>query len=141
MVARIDPVSASIGPAWRLLDWFRSIKGNDSNWTHDHRGSCIQQMPRKIAFVWFEEKRYFRLLEVVFDRHRFADTFEDWRNIAEHQFKVLRSHSLNVVKVVVDPEELAEWCIAKGRAVDADSRSQFAALKLVDEDHDVQTAH
>ena len=60
---------------------------------------------------------------------------------AEHQFKVLRSHSLNVVKVVVDPEELAEWCIAKGRAVDADSRSQFAALKLVDEDRDVQTAH
>lgn len=98
-------------------------------------------MPNEIAFVWFAKESYPRLLEVVSDRQRFSDTFEDWRDAAEHRFELLRTHSLDVVKVVVDPEELLKWCIAQGRAVDAKSRSQFAALKLVNEDRHRGATH
>lgn len=86
-----------------------------------------------VAFVWLTEETYPRFLEVIADRQRFTDRFEGWRQIAQRQFDDLRARGLNLVKVPVDPDEMAAWCRAKGRAVDRDGRAAFAAFKLAED--------
>ena len=89
-------------------------------------------MSGPIAFVWLTEATYPRFLEVIADRQRFTDSFEDWQRIAQRRFDDFRARGFDPVKVPVDPDEMLAWCRANGRAVDSNGRSAFANFKLAE---------
>lgn len=93
-------------------------------------GGRAAGMSGPIAFVWLTEAAYPRFLEVIADRERFTDRFEDWRRIAQRRFDDFRARGFDPVKVTVDPEEMLAWCQANGRAVDSNGRAAFANFKL-----------
>ena len=95
-------------------------------------GGRAAGMSGPIAFVWLTEAAYPRFLEVIADRERFTDRFEDWRRIAQRRFDDFRARGFDPVKVPVDPDEMLAWCQAKGRAVDSNGRAAFANFKLAE---------
>ena len=93
-------------------------------------GESAAGMAGPISFMWLTKASYPRFLEVITDRQRFTDRYEDWERIAQRRFDDFRARGFDPVKIVVDPDEMLAWCRANGRAVDSNGRSAFANFKL-----------
>lgn len=98
-------------------------------------------MPDKVAFGWYTTITYARLLEIISDRQHFPEKFEAWCPIAQRRFDALRQLGVDVEKVLIDPQEMLEWCQARRHRVDARHRAQFAALKLLEKRYPRSVAH
>jgi hypothetical protein len=85
-----------------------------------------------VGVAWYRENQWDRLKEVSADRDRLEDAWTDWVRGAEASMRDVRAQGIDVRKVDVDVEELLRWCRANGKPVNGESRSSFAAKKLLD---------
>ena len=88
--------------------------------------------PLVVGAAWYRENQWERLKEVSADRDRLEETWAEWLCVAEKGIRDCRARGLDVKKVDVDIEELVRWCQTKGQPVNGESRSAFAAQKLLD---------
>jgi hypothetical protein len=86
--------------------------------------------PTITGVAWYRPEQWPRLLELSVDQDNLEDTFEEWLRIAEKTFADLKKLGLNIVKVDVDVEELANWCAAEGFPLDSSARSRFVREKV-----------
>jgi hypothetical protein len=61
------------------------------------------------------------------DTDQLEEDYDAWLTSAERSLATVRSQGLGVERVVVDVEEIAAWCIRKGRRFDGKARSEYVA--------------
>jgi hypothetical protein len=74
------------------------------------------------AIVWFTRRNY--AAHRALDPEGLPPTFDEWRAGAGQQSDPQRPY----VRVVFSPKQLAAWCRAEGRQIDASARTAFAQI-------------
>jgi len=79
------------------------------------------------SFKTIEEikKDWKRFVKTIADRESMHDTWDDWHKDFEKTKRDLTNLGFEVVDVVVDLDELAEYCKLRGLKNDGKARSQF----------------
>ena len=77
--------------------------------------------------AWYREDQWDRLRELSSDRDGMAETYAEWRDTAERNFKDLTDAGASLRRLELDVEDLWAWCRANDRALDGAARSMYAA--------------
>ena len=83
-----------------------------------------------LGMGWYRPEDWERLLRVVTDRDKLHDSYAEWLASAEQGERDLLARGQPVRRVMVDPDELAGWCLVRGRAPDAAARAEFVTDKM-----------
>lgn len=86
--------------------------------------------PAILGVAWYQSEQWPRLREVASDSENLEQNYPDWEANANEAIRNLRRAGARVERVVIDIEELVEWCGHKGRAVDSSARAEFTSEKL-----------
>lgn len=76
---------------------------------------------------WFAPEQWEQLLEVSADRALLGEDYGKWLAQAEQAFEGLKGCGITIKKVLVDVDELTDWCRQNRLPVDADSRPAYVA--------------
>ena len=82
-----------------------------------------------IGIFWVRAEDYERFLDICTDRLNLPPTYEEWLSQVNQRLQQFEGRGLNLVKVIVDLDELIAWCRATRRKIDADSRTAYASYK------------
>jgi len=82
---------------------------------------------KQAGVLWLTPANYDRAVALSDDG--MPASYEAWREKIDRVIGGLPA-GVEVVRVEVDPDEVAAWCRANGRKVDTNSRSAFAAAYL-----------
>ena len=83
-----------------------------------------------IGIAIYRPEDWERLLEISYDRDQLEDTWFEW-NDSVHKFENdLQQRGIKYEKILIDLNELIEYCKRQGLRIDGRSRSRFTAVKL-----------
>ncbi len=99
-----------------LLERLRAKKGQ--------RGHML------VGVAWYTEEQWARVKARAADPELFEATYSDWMKMAEDALEEVRRAVGNPVKVNVDADELAAWCLVQGKQNNSSARAEFASYKL-----------
>ena len=83
-----------------------------------------------LGLGWYRPEDWDRLMQVIPKRHRPHDSYAEWLAKSEELERHLEASGQNVRRVHVDPDELASWCLVRGRMPNSGSRAEFVTEKL-----------
>ena len=83
-----------------------------------------------VGMGWYRSQDWERLLQVISDRDQLHNTYSEWLAEAEWAERNIRATGHEVRRVFVDPDELAAWCLIRGRKPDGKTRAEFVTDKM-----------
>ncbi len=83
-----------------------------------------------LAFCWYEPNEWLKIKKAAVDAEKQDDSFEEWKENANHAIAEFRANGQNVVKIAMKSEEFLAWCKDKSYENNSEARSEFAAEKL-----------
>jgi hypothetical protein len=89
-----------------------------------------QSKPVLIGAAWYRPEQWGLLRSLAVDAEKLEETYEEWLAIATKTVADMQSNGIAVRKVDVNVRELATWCQARGRALDAGARATFVSEKV-----------
>ncbi|NOX90196.1 MAG: hypothetical protein GXO77_14345 [Calditrichaeota bacterium] len=94
-----------------------------------------EQMKRKslLGFVWFTREEWEKMHRIAVDPERLENTYEEWKRMVTDAIEEFEAQGYSIVKVSIDVNEFLRWCKVNDKQPDAESRSQFANYKMIDE--------
>ena len=89
----------------------------------------------QIGLGWYTREQWQRLIEVVGDRSKLNDTFEDWERNALSAVREIESQGRLIRKVMVNVEALMAWCRERGCRMDGAARAEYVVhlIKMTEE--------
>ena len=82
-----------------------------------------------IAIAWYKKEEYDKLLKVIIDKGSMPSNYNDWFEIATATIEDLKNQGFDVKKIVVDVDELIEWCRVMKKENTAKNRALFVSLR------------
>jgi diphthamide synthase (EF-2-diphthine--ammonia ligase) len=82
-----------------------------------------------IKLAYYKKKDWKRFVKIIADRESMHDTWHAWNKDYERTKRDLTNQGFDVVDIVVDLDELMEYCRLKGIKNDGKARSQFVQEK------------
>ena len=82
-----------------------------------------------IVIAWYKKDEYDKLLRVIDDKDSMPLNYDDWLEIATAAMENLRKEGHNVKKVVVNIDELVDWCNVMKKENIAKNRALFVSLR------------
>jgi hypothetical protein len=83
-----------------------------------------------LGVAWYTEEQWARVKARAVDSDLFQATYAEWVKMAEDALAEIRREVGNPIRVYVDADELAAWCLVHGKQNDASARAEFASYKL-----------
>jgi hypothetical protein len=83
-----------------------------------------------IGIAWYRPEQYGLLRALSADSDSMANTYEEWLAGVTKTMDDLRERRVVTRRVDVEVRELAAWCQQRGRPLDGEARSTYAAEKL-----------
>ncbi len=83
----------------------------------------------ELKLAYYRKKDWERFIKIIADRESMHDTWRDWYRDFKRTKQNLTNQGFNVVDIVVDLDELMEYCRARGIENDGKARSQFVQIK------------
>lgn len=83
-----------------------------------------------LGMGWYRPECWDRLLRVIADRDSMHESYADWLASARQGERDLLARGQPVERVTVDPDELASWCLIRGRAPNSAARAEFVSDKM-----------
>jgi hypothetical protein len=80
-----------------------------------------------IGVAWFDRAQWTRLTEVVPDRSKLDDTFEEWERNARRALAQIIAEGHRAKEVPIDVEQLLAWCTLRGLSPDSAARAEYVA--------------
>ena len=80
---------------------------------------------RAVGIAWYSRQDYRRILEIMEDANNLPRTFDQWLTRAEATERKFKSSGHIVIRAIIEPEEFAAWCHARGLNVDAKARTKW----------------
>ena len=91
-------------------------------------------MPRRkqiVGVAWYRARDWNRLRQICADPEALEESHGEWLRTANRILReVEKRDGVRMRKVIVDLDELVEFCHREGIALDAKARSRFVAEKL-----------
>jgi hypothetical protein len=81
-----------------------------------------------LGVLWLHPADYPRFREIC--GPSVDDTYEAWRNQVERKLKALTRQGVEVERVLINPDEFAEWCKENGYELDGEGRAVYPAYLL-----------
>lgn len=78
-----------------------------------------------IKLAYYRKKDWKRFINIIDDKESMHDTWHDWHKAFEKTKTDLIIQGFNVIDVVVDLDELTQYCKQQGIKNDGRARSQF----------------
>ena len=91
-----------------------------------------------VAIAWYTEEEWRRLKKRAVDRDELDNSYAEWQQNATNVIAQFAQRGIEAIPVFIRVKELAAWCRKQGRALDGQSRAEYAAFKL--RQIDTQTA-
>lgn len=79
-----------------------------------------------IPFVSRED--YPEMLRIVDDQNSFPSDYDSFLKLYENMIKDYQQAGLNIIKIDINPGELAEWCRSQNRKIDSTARGEYAVF-------------
>src|SRR5271155_5272561 len=79
-----------------------------------------------VGFTWYRQEHYDRMKAMFDDSAKVPASFDDWLAAAEGLRAQLFCEGFVVKKAYLDPEVFPKWCVAQGRNLDAEARTEYA---------------
>ena len=83
-----------------------------------------------LGMGWYRPEDWDRLLQVIADRDSMHDTYAEWLASARQGERDLVARGQPVERVMVDPDELASWCLIRGLVPDGAARAEFVSDRM-----------
>jgi hypothetical protein len=80
-----------------------------------------------VGLAWYRREEYPRILEMMADRSKMHDTYDEWLRDVERLEQQLVSEGHAVTHVIIDPEIFRSWCDQHNLKPVAKARSLFVA--------------
>ncbi len=86
-------------------------------------------MPPSITYgiPWYRRDDYARVLQIMADGDGLPPGYDEWQKLAEQAERMVRRQGGAPVRVPLDAEKFAAWCLARGLHVNGRARSLFAS--------------
>ena len=88
-----------------------------------------------VGIAWYRPEQYGLLRALSSDADSMASTYKEWLAGVTKTMDDLRQRGIVARRVDVEVKELAAWCQQRGRPLDGEARSTYAAENLKSEDH------
>ena len=82
-----------------------------------------------IKLAYYRKKDWKCFIKKIDDRQSMHDTWDDWHKDFQKMKREFKNMGFEVVDIVVDVDELEEYCKTKGIKNDGKARSQFVQAK------------
>ena len=82
-----------------------------------------------IKLAYYRKKDWKRFVKINDDRESMHDSWHDWHKDFKKTKRYLTNQGFEVVDIVVDLDELIEYCKLRGIKNDGKARSQFVQTK------------
>ncbi|HYX07599.1 MAG TPA: hypothetical protein VE912_12785 [Bacteroidales bacterium] len=82
-----------------------------------------------IKLAYYRKKDWKRFINLIDDRESMHDTWHDWNKAFLKTKQDLLNQGFEVIDIVVDLDELTEYCRLRGIKNDGNARSQFVQAK------------
>ena len=79
-----------------------------------------------VPFVSRED--YSELLRIVEDNNSFPADYDSFFQLYDNMMKDYQKAGLNMIKININPSELAEWCRSQNRTIDMKARTDYAVF-------------
>jgi hypothetical protein len=80
-----------------------------------------------IGVAWYRPEDWERLRQLCPDREQMHHRYEDWQTEAKRAERAMKHDGYTVLRVVIDPDELAGWCAIRGLTPTPDVRAQYVS--------------
>lgn len=82
-----------------------------------------------LAFTWYHEADYEKLLDVTQSQEGLKETYKAWLADARRAFLKYKHMGFEPTRVYLDVEEYVAWCDRRDRPVNLKSREMFKEIK------------
>lgn len=82
-----------------------------------------------IGVAWYRREEYELLRALSVDADSMDETYDEWLVSVTEAITGMREQGIVACKVEVEVRELVAWCAQRGRLLDGEARSTFAAEK------------
>jgi len=82
-----------------------------------------------VKLAYYRKEDWDRFIDMIDDRESMHDTWNDWDIAFKKAKKHLISQGFEVLDVIVDLNELSNYCFVKGLRNDGYARSKFVQSK------------
>lgn len=82
-----------------------------------------------IKLAYYRKKDWKRFIKIIADRESMHDTWHDWHKDFEKTKRDFTNQGFEVVDIIVELDELMEYCRLRGIKNDGKARSQFVQTK------------
>lgn len=82
-----------------------------------------------IKLAYYRKKDWKRFVKIIDDREKMHDIWYDWHKDFERAKRDLTNQGFEVVDIIIDLDELIEYCRQRGIKNDGKARSQFVQAK------------
>lgn len=79
--------------------------------------------------AYYRKKDWKRFIKIIADRESMHDIWHDWHKDFEKTKRGLTDQGFEVVDIIVELDELMEYCRMRGIKNDGKARSQFVQTK------------
>ena len=85
----------------------------------------------EVRLAYYRKEDWNRFLMIIADRKSMHDSWDEWLDAFENAKLDLITQGYTVIDIVMDLDELIEYCKLKGIKNDGKARSQFVQTKNV----------
>lgn len=93
----------------------------------------LRRQPVIAALAWFRADQWQLLRMLAVDADILEQTHAEWEIIAEKAIRDFARQGITARKVLVDVNDLQEWCSVQRRPLDASARAEYALAKFPEE--------
>jgi hypothetical protein len=86
-------------------------------------------MLRSVKMAYYRKEDWKRFLKSIDDRKSMHETWEEWHEAYSNAKKELILKGFSVKDVIIDIDELKEYCREKGIKNDGNARSMYASSR------------
>jgi hypothetical protein len=87
----------------------------------------VPDTPRRIVGLpWYRREDYPTIRQMMADPHVLAPAYDQWLAAAENNETVGQQAGLEMVRVMIAPDEFKVWCLAQGLEPDGAARARYA---------------
>jgi hypothetical protein len=94
------------------------------------RGKKARQPPTRFGVCWYLEPEWNHAKQMAVDPELFEDTYPEWVAMAEAALKDLAKTGSHITKILVNADELREWCIEHKTLNNSAARAAYAVERL-----------
>lgn len=94
------------------------------------RAKKSQRDDMVVGVAWYTEEQWARVKARAVNPALFEATYPEWVTMAEDALKEIRGAVGNPIKIYLDADELAAWCLVHGKQNDSSARAEFASYDL-----------